>query len=165
MHGQVCQGSGSAHAALILISTPDIIVYRAIRDEREFHLLRYMIAWVPMLLIAIANGALRQLTFGRVMPELHAHQLSTAIGAVLIGLFIWAVVHLWPPASARQALSIGLVWLFLTVAFEFVFGRFVMHHPWSRLLNDYNVIEGRVWVVFLLWLALSPYLFFRLSRT
>ncbi len=70
--------------------------------KRNSHLLRYVIAWVPMLLIAIANGALRQLTFGKVMSELRAHQLSTVIGSVLIGLFIWAVVRLWPPASARS---------------------------------------------------------------
>lgn len=57
------------------------------------HLLRYVIAWVPMLLIAIANGAFRQLTSSRVLPELRAHQLSTVIGSVLIGLFIWAVVR------------------------------------------------------------------------
>jgi hypothetical protein len=44
----------------------------------------------------------------------------------------------------RHALSIGLVWLALTVAFEFVFGRLVMHRPWSQLINDYNVIEGRL---------------------
>jgi len=133
-------------------------------NGKDTHLFRYLIAWVPMLFIAIANGALRQLTFGKVMPELRAHQLSTAIGSVLIGLFIWAVVRLWPPASARQALSIGLVWLALTVAFEFVFGRFVMHHPWVQLFNAYNVIEGRVWAVFLIWLTLAPYVFFRLYR-
>ena len=132
--------------------------------ERTPHLLRYVIAWVPMLLIAIANGAFRQLTFGKVMPELRAHQLSTVIGSVLIGFYIWAVVRLWPPASARQALSIGLVWLALTIAFEFVFGRFVMHRPWSQLFNDYNLIEGQVWTVFLIWLTLAPYVFFRLHR-
>jgi hypothetical protein len=117
-----------------------------------------------MLLIAVLNGAARQLTYGKVMPELRAHQLSTGIGSVLIGLFIWAVVRLWPPASARQALSIGFVWLAITVAFEFVFGTFVMHRPWSQLFNDYNVIEGRMWAVFLIWLTLAPYVFFRLHR-
>ena len=127
-------------------------------------MIRYAIAWLPMLVIAIANGALRQLTFAKVMPELRAHQLSTAIGSILIGLFIWAVVRVWPPTSARQALSIGLVWLALTVAFEFVFGRFVMHRPWSQLLHDYNVLAGRVWAVFLVWLMLAPYVFSRLRR-
>jgi hypothetical protein len=127
-------------------------------------LIRYVLAWFPMLLTAMANGDLRQLVFARAMPELRAHQLSTAIGLVLIGLFIWAVIRIWPLSSARQTLSIGLVWLALTVAFEFVFGRFVMHQPWSRLLNDYNLFEGRLWAVFLIWLTIAPYVFFRIRR-
>ncbi len=122
--------------------------------ERDYHLIRYVIAWIPMLLIAITNGAFRQLLLEKVMPELRAHQLSTVIGSVVIGIFIWAVVHLWPLASTRQALLIGIIWLALTVASEFVFGRFVMHRPWSRLLSDYNVLKGRMWVVFLIWLTL-----------
>jgi hypothetical protein len=109
--------------------------------------------------IAIANGALRQLTYGKVMPELRAHQLSTAIGSVLIGLFVYAVIRIWPPSTAKQALAIGLIWLSLTVIFEFVFGRLVMRRSWALLLNDYNLVAGRVWVLFLAWLALSPYVF------
>jgi hypothetical protein len=127
-------------------------------------LIRYVIAWIPMLFIAIANGALRQLTYAKVMPELSAHQLSTVIGSVLIGLFIWAVICIWPPSSARHSLVIGLIWLVLTMAFEFFFGRFVMHHTWAYLLNDYNVVRGRLWAVFLLWLTLAPYVFFRFRR-
>ena len=57
-------------------------------------MLHYLLAWIPMLLIAIGNGALRQATFARHLPELHAHKLSTFTGAVLIGVFIWLVVHI-----------------------------------------------------------------------
>ncbi len=39
-------------------------------------LTRYVLAWIPMLVIAVANGALRQTMFAKVMPELRAHQLS-----------------------------------------------------------------------------------------
>ncbi len=142
-----------------------MIAHGIIRNGKEnCILIRYVIAWVPMLLIAIANGAFRQLTFAKMMPELRAHQLSTVIGSVLIGLFIWAVIAIWPPSSTRQALSIGLVWLALTVAFEFIFGRFAMHHPWSQLLNDYNLLKGRLWTVFLICLTLAPYVFFRIRR-
>ena len=127
-------------------------------------MIRYVIAWVPMLFIAIANGALRQFTFGRVMPELHAHQLSTVIGSVLIGLFIYVVVRIWPPSSSKQAVVIGLAWLFLTVLFEFAFGRWGMHRTWDQLLNDYNLAAGRVWIVFLAWLTAAPYVFFKLRN-
>lgn len=125
---------------------------------------RYVLAWIPMVFIAVANGVLRVLTFGNRLPELRAHQLSTAIGIVLMGLYIWGVIRVWPPSSARRALAIGFLWVLLTVAFEFGFGHFVMGNPWSRLLQDYNLAQGRVWVVFLAWLAFAPYAFHRLSQ-
>ncbi len=125
-------------------------------------LIRYLLAWLAMLGIAIANGALRQETFGKIMPELRAHQLSTLIGSVLIGLFIWVVMRTWPASSERQALSIGLIWLLLTVVFEFFMGLVLAHRPLAQVIQEYNLMTGRVWVLFLIWLTLAPWLFFRL---
>jgi hypothetical protein len=124
---------------------------------------KYALAWLPMVAIAIANGALRDLWYGKRMSELSAHQLSTAIGFVLLGVYMWAVVRLWPPASSEQAWVVGALWLVLTLAFEFLFGRYVAHHSWQRLFHDYNVLAGRVWVLIPLWVAVAPYLLFRLG--
>ena len=126
---------------------------------------KYLLAWVPMVIIAVANGALRVTTFARVLPETRAHQLSTATGVLLIGAYIWVVIRLWPPSTPRHALAIGGLWVVLTVAFEFVFGRLVMGNPWPRLLHDYDLLAGRLWVVFLAWLAVAPWLFRRLQVT
>jgi hypothetical protein len=115
-----------------------------------------------MLVIAVANGALRQATFAKTLPELRAHQLSTLIGSVLVGLFIWFVVRRWPPSSGRQALSIGAVWLLLTVGFETFMGLGLAHRPLSRVLHEYDLFAGRVWLLFLIWLTLAPWVFFRL---
>ena len=116
--------------------------------------------WVPMLFIAIANGALRQFTFGRVMPELRAHQLSTIIGSVLIGSFIWYVISHFPPTSNNHALLIGVIWFCLTVVFEFFMGLVLSRKPLSKVLHDYNLVEGRVWVLFLAWITVAPWLFY-----
>jgi len=115
-----------------------------------------------MLVLAIANGALRQATFGMVLPELRAHQLSTLIGSVLMGAFMWVVLRWWPPASRREAIAIGLLWVSLTVAFEFFMGLVLLGRPVAQVLADYNVFAGRVWVLFLLWLTVAPWLFFRI---
>jgi hypothetical protein len=120
---------------------------------------RYILAWFPMLVLAIANGALRQLVFAQYLSELRAHQLSTATGAVILGAFIWVVIRRWPPASSTQAAAIGLVWVLLTVAFEFGMGRLLMHKPWPELLNDYNLHAGRVWPLLLAWIGSAPVLF------
>lgn len=125
---------------------------------------KYILAWIPMVFIAIANGALRQVWYGKYLSELHAHQLSTLIGALLFAVYIWVVMRYWKPVSAGQAMSIGLVWLGLTVAFEFLFGHFAMGHPWARLLQDYNLLAGRVWSLLLIGVAVAPYFFYRLQK-
>ena len=118
-----------------------------------------------MVLIAIANGTLRQLGYGKYLEELTAHQISTLSGIVLFGLYIWAVVRIWRPPSSGQAIAIGLIWLGLTVAFEFLFMHFVLGIPWSRLAHDYNIFAGRVWMAVLIWVTIAPYVFFRLQKS
>ena len=125
-------------------------------------MLRYVLAWFPMLILAVANGVLRQATFAKTMPELRARQLSTLIGALVIGAFIWFVIRRWPPSSSRQASMIGVLWLVLTVAFEFFMGLVLAKRPLAQVFGDYNVLAGRVWVFFLIWLTLAPWLFYRL---
>ena len=116
-----------------------------------------------MVLIAILNGAARDLLYGKKMTELRAHQVSTALGAILLGVYIWVVIQYLRPESAGQAIETGLIWLTLTVAFEFIFGRFVVGHSWARLFADYNIFAGRLWAPLLVWITLAPYLLYRLT--
>jgi hypothetical protein len=125
---------------------------------------KWVLLWIPMILIAVANGVLRQLWYGKYMGELPAHQLSTLTGILLFSLYLWAVIRAWRPKSSAQAISIGLIWLGLTVAFELLFGHYVAGHPWSRLLQDYDIFAGRVWMLVLIWVAIAPYVYYRLQK-
>jgi hypothetical protein len=127
-------------------------------------MLKYVLAWIPMLFIAIVNGAVRETWYVNYLEELRAHQVSSATGIVLLGAYIWVIIRNWRPASAKTAIAIGLVWLAMTVAFEFLFGFYVRGLPWSRLFHDYNLLAGRVWVVVLAWVTIAPYLFYRLQN-
>ena len=123
---------------------------------------RYVLAWIPMLAIAVANGAFRRVVLERALSELRAHQISTLVGSGLIGVFIWLLVRTWPPASGAEALEIGLIWLALTVAFECLMGLVLLRRPPAQVLADYNLLAGRLWPVFLAWLTVAPWLFLRL---
>jgi hypothetical protein len=125
---------------------------------------RYVLLWIPMLLLAVANGALRELWLRRSFGELRAHQISTLILLLLFAVYIGAVVRLRPPASPGQAFTIGLVWLGLTLAFELLFGHYVSGQPWNALLRDYDVLAGRLWILIPLWVLVAPALFFRLRK-
>ena len=125
--------------------------------------LPYTIAWFALAFIAIFNGVIRNYTYGRLVSELAAHQISTLTAIVLSGLFVLGMHRFWPIESSAQAWIIGVVWFVLTVIFEFGFGHFVVGHSWSRLLADYNLMAGRIWVLFLLWVLVMPNVIYRFS--
>lgn len=116
-----------------------------------------------MLLASIANGALRDLVYGKFMHELTAHQLSTVISLALLGVVMWRFLRYRCPQSTSSALLIGALWLLLTVTFEFVFFHYVGGHSWSALLANYNIARGRIWVLVLLWIAVAPWVLYRLQ--
>lgn len=124
---------------------------------------KYLIAWFPMVVIAIANATIREFGYKKYVGELAAHQISTLTGCILVGVYVWVLSTYLGIESAGQAIAIGLMWLAMTVAFEFGFGHFVVGNSWSQLLNDYNVLRGRVWGLFLLWITIAPYVFYRIG--
>lgn len=124
--------------------------------------IRYVAAWFVLLVVAVTNGALRDLTYGRYLSELLANQLSCVSGILLFAVVIREFVRRWPPASAREAWFIGFFWLALTVAFEFLFFHYVGGHSWAELLANYDVANGRLWPLILVWVTVAPYFFCRL---
>jgi hypothetical protein len=122
----------------------------------------YLLAWVGLVFVAILNGILRVKGYSPYMSELAAHQLSTGIGLGFFSIFFWFLTGTFHLKSSGQALVIGAMWLVLTILFEFIFGHFVMGHPWHQLFADYNILEGRLWSLVLLWTFIGPYVCFKI---
>lgn len=123
----------------------------------------YLACWPGMVLIGIVNGVIREYSYGPFMKELSAHQLSTVTGLLFFGLYIRFLTKIRPLSSTGQAIRIGAVWLCMTILFEFIFGHYIMGQPWSRLLHDYNILRGRIWLLILIWTSTAPYIFFKLK--
>lgn len=124
-------------------------------------LLRYALAWFILLVAALVNAFLRESVYKNALGDLRAHQLSTLTALALFGVIIWGLSRIWPLPSAKDAWRVGIIWLVLTVAFEFLFGHYVAGHSWAKLFADYNVFVGRVWPLVLLWLMIAPFLFYK----
>ena len=118
---------------------------------------RALATWFALLLLAIANGAFRQ---GVLVPRLDAplpHQISTVMLCIAILALAWFTIVWIGPATTGDAFRVGALWLVLTLVFEFGFGR-MRGMSWSTLLEDYNVLAGRIWPLVLLVTFLAPFL-------
>ncbi len=126
--------------------------------------LRYILVWFVMIFVAIFNAIIREAVFATFLNPLTAHQLSSVTFVLLVFIVTWLFNMKWSIQSNRQAIIIGLIWVILTPIFEFSFGLFVMGHPLEYLLNDYNLLAGRVWGLVLISIALLPSVVYRIRK-
>jgi hypothetical protein len=117
---------------------------------------RALVTWVGILVVASLNGAVRDLALAPRWGDPLARAVSTLSLCGLILLVTWLTIGWIHPVTTRGALAIGLLWLALTLAFEFLAGHYLFHKPWSVLLGDYDVRRGRVWAAALVVTFIAP---------
>lgn len=127
-------------------------------------ILKYFIAWFPATLIGIINGSIRVYGYQQLTGELAGHMISTVTFVLLFALYVWLLEKYLPLKTAGQAITIGTMWLFMTAIFEFIFGHYVMGHSWEKLFYDYNISEGRVWIIALISILLTPYIIYKINN-
>ncbi len=125
-------------------------------------IVKYILLWLPLLFLAVLNGTMREKVIKGRLGDLRAHQFSTFTFLLLLSLYLWLTTAFWPPESLVQCLEMGTVWLILTLAFEFLFMHFVFKVPYIRLIHDYKIWEGRIWVLVLVWVLAAPSLIYYL---
>jgi hypothetical protein len=124
-------------------------------------LVRAGAVWFAIMLIAILNGAARDILFVRRLGDPAARALSCLTLAALIALVTWVSLRWIHPASLGDAWTIGAMWLVMTLGFEFGAGHYLFGTPWPQLLADYNLLAGRLWILVLVTTTVAPALVFR----
>lgn len=124
-------------------------------------MLKYFFLWFPMLFIAVINGSARDLWYKKYIAEVAARQLSTLSLIALLGVYIFFTIKKYPPQSEIQALLIGMLWMLLTLGFEFGFGLY-RGNQLHQLLDDYNIMKGHIWLLVPIWLVFAPYLSYKI---
>lgn len=123
---------------------------------------RTILVWVLLAVIGVSNGILRGAVLVPRLGDQRAHVLSTFILCALIVVVALLLIEWIGPGTVLEASIVGFVWAVLTVAFEFSAGHFVFGNSWEKLLADYNLWHGRIWVLVPIALYLAPRWAFRL---
>ena len=114
--------------------------------------------WALLVVLAILNGLLRETALIPVLGATAGQLMSGLLLSLLIFLVAWLAIPQFGALRASQYGFIGLLWLAMTVAFEFGFGHWIAGAPWHQLLAAYNVFKGNLWVLVLMVTLISPYL-------
>lgn len=124
-----------------------------------------VLTWILMIPVAILNGMFRESVIRRRGGELRAHQLSVVTGSTG---FVALVYALWRGdvgrIDDRDLFRMGAAWVIATIIFEFGFGHYLRGVSWEKLLDDYNIRAGRLWVVVLLVILFSPLIAKRMAK-
>jgi hypothetical protein len=121
-------------------------------------LVRAAVVWLLLMAAEIVHGIARTLWLAPVVGDFRARQIAVFSGSLLILLIVSVTTRWMRPSAPRLLISIGLLWVVLTVGFEIGFGRFILGYSWNRLASDYNLREGGLLPIGLLVMALSPWL-------
>jgi len=124
---------------------------------------RALLVWLLMMVIETIHGVLRNLLLVSLVGDLRARQLGVFIGSALILGIAVLLIDWISPSSIRDLLMIGVMWLALTLAFEFGVGH-ALGRPWSALVADYDLTRGGLLSIGMVVLALSPWLAARIGK-
>ena len=112
--------------------------------------------WLVFLVVAIGCASIRENFLVPGLGPVRGRALGTLlVGAIIFGL-IYAYVGRLRGATRGSLFNLGLFWTMATIAFEFLFGHYVMGHSWDSLWADYNIFQGRLWPLVLIVTLFGP---------
>lgn len=127
-------------------------------------MIKYILSWFLLLLAALLNAAIRELAYKDFFKEHLSHQISVFTGIIFISIPIFYVSKKWPFKDRKQAFVIGLIWCFMTDVFEFLMFFRVSENPYKDFLKVHNIFAGEFWILILIWLVISPVIFYGSGR-
>jgi len=113
--------------------------------------------WPLFLIIAVTLGVVREKWLAPGLGEQAAHVIGTLLFIASMLAIMWVFVSKINDFVERSDLwLIGLMWTLMTVCFEFGFFHFVAGVPMEKLVADYNLFAGRLWILVLLTTLCGP---------
>jgi len=116
---------------------------------------RGLVVWLIIIFAEFLHGTLRVLLLQPFTDDFRARQISVFTGILIILTISYFFVGWLRASNTLQLFLVGLLWLFLTVAFEISLGR-LLNLSWERIFSDYDISNGGLMPIGLLFLVFAP---------
>lgn len=123
-----------------------------------------LLVWLGIIFVETIHGVLRAIVLVPIVGDLRARQLGVPIGSLLILIVSILTITWLGTGKNTQLLCIGVLWVVLTLVFEFVLGYFILGLAIDRLTSDYDMSRGGYMLLGLVFLLFSPLIAAKLRR-
>lgn len=126
--------------------------------ERYAYWLRAIGLWVLLMTAETLHGLWRVKVLSLWLGADFAGNIAVFTGSLIILLLVFICIDWIPARDVRTLLLVGLTWVLLTIGYELALGRLAFHRTWSEMAADFNLLQGRLFPVALVFLLFSPLL-------
>lgn len=130
--------------------------------ESQAYWLRAVGLWVLLMAAETLHGLWRVKVLAVWMGDEFARDVGVFTGSLIILLITFACIGWIPARSARTLLVVGFTWVVLTIGYELALGRFAFGYSWSEIGSEFDLFDGRLLPLGLLFLLFAPLLAGRL---
>ncbi|MDD2266318.1 hypothetical protein [Sulfuricurvum sp.] len=113
--------------------------------------------WLLIIIAAIINGAIRE----KLLTPFIGADLSIPISGITLSVLVFVITYFALPffghIKSRTYIFIGLFWIILRLAFEYLFGHYVMGKSWYEINHVFDIRNGNLFTLALVVTALSPW--------
>ena len=116
-----------------------------------------LLIWLAIIPCAILNGAFREVVINPLIGKRYAQPLSGVLLCIILFVLCWFFIPRIGRGTAKTYWIIGLLWVVLTILFEFGFG-LLTGDTFADLIKAYDITTGNLWLLVVIFTGLAPWL-------
>lgn len=119
--------------------------------------------WILIVIAESIHGTIRQLFIAPMIGDMLSRQVGVFVGSAIILLISWLFARWLGAKTLKNQLQVGALWVVLIVVFEVSLGT-ALGYTRERILSDYNLAQGGLMGLGLLFMLLAPALGAKLRK-
>lgn len=126
--------------------------------ERQAYWLRAVGLWLLLMMAETLHGLWRVKVLAVWIGDEFASDVAVFTGSLIILLITFACIDWIPARDTRTLLLVGSTWAVLTIGYEMALGRIAFDRSWSEIASDFDLFQGKLLPLGLVFLLFAPLL-------
>jgi hypothetical protein len=116
-----------------------------------------LLIWLALVFLAILNGAFREIVINPLIGAEYGPPISCFSLCFILFILCWFTIPRIGRGTTKTYLTIGLLWVLLTVLFETGLELFT-GNTFAGVIKTYDITTGNLWLLVVLFTGIAPWL-------